>query len=206
MAHASFKKIFPLFLLLLTVTWPSRAQDDSNPVHWGTAVEKTGDGIYDIRFTARIDSPWHMYDMGPYDGGPNATAFTFTPNGNYTLVGKTRQESKPSKKFDPLFDMEIGTFAGRAVFVQQVSWVPPAGGARDRRQHRMDGLRRDELPAAGRPGLHRYDRRSFGQNRSSGSVSTGQSVRKQQSGPEQPSLRFDCRDNSLNDNSGRVNS
>lgn len=97
MAHASFKKIFPLFLLLLTVTWPSRAQDDSNPVHWGTAVEKTGDGIYDIRFTARIDSPWHMYDMGPYDGGPNATAFTFTPNGNYTLVGKTRQESKPSK-------------------------------------------------------------------------------------------------------------
>ena len=130
MAHASFKKIFPLFLLLLTVTWPSRAQDDSNPVHWGTAVEKTGDGIYDIRFTARIDSPWHMYDMGPYDGGPNATAFTFTPNGNYTLVGKTRQESKPSKKFDPLFDMEIGTFAGRAVFVQQVKLVPPAGGAR----------------------------------------------------------------------------
>ncbi|WP_278603019.1 protein-disulfide reductase DsbD family protein [Alistipes indistinctus] len=130
MAHASFKKIFPLFLLLLTVTWPSRAQDDSNPVHWGTAVEKTGDGIYDIRFTARIDSPWHMYDMGPYDGGPNATAFTFTPNGNYTLVGKTRQESKPSKKFDPLFDMEIGTFAGRAVFVQQVKLVPPVGGAR----------------------------------------------------------------------------
>ena len=130
MAHASFKKIFPLFLLLLTVTWSSRAQDDSNPVHWGTAVEKTGDGIYDIRFTARIDSPWHMYDMGPYDGGPNATAFTFTPNGNYTLVGKTRQESKPSKKFDPLFDMEIGTFAGRAVFVQQVKLVPPAGGAR----------------------------------------------------------------------------
>ena len=82
----------------------------------------------------------------------------------------------------------------------------PGRGCPDRRQHRMDGLRRDKLPAAGRPGLHRYDRRSFGQNRSSGSVSTGQSVRKQQSGPEQPSLRFDCRDNSLSDNSGRVNS
>lgn len=130
MAHASFKKIFPLFLLLLTVTWPTRAQDESNPVHWSTAVQKTGEGVYDIRFTARIDSPWHMYDMGPYDGGPNATVFTFSPNDNYTLIGKTRQESKPSKKFDPLFDTEIGTFAGRAVFVQQVKLVSPAGGAR----------------------------------------------------------------------------
>lgn len=172
----------------------------------GYRGRKDGDGIYDIRFTARIDSPWHMYDMGPYDGGPNATAFTFTPNGNYTLVGKTRQESKPSKKFDPLFDMEIGTFAGRAVFVQQVKLVPPAGGARI--AVNIEWMACDEtscLPP-GRPGLHRYDRRSFGQNRSSGSVSTGQSVRKQQSGPEQPSLRFDCRDNSLSDNSGRVNS
>ena len=99
------KKIVCLSALLLAALHGTAQPAD--PVSWSVAVSESGDGISRIVFKARIAEPWHMYDTGPYDGGPNATAFTFTPNGNYTLVGKTRQESKPSKKFDPLFDLSL---------------------------------------------------------------------------------------------------
>ncbi len=128
MAHTSLKRIFPL-LLLLTVAGVSRAQDEPDPVHWSSAVQEVDNGLYDIRFTARIDSPWHLYDIGPYDGGPNATHFKFNPGDSCALVGAICQETKPSRKFDPLFGMEIGTFTRQAVFVQRVKLVPPARGA-----------------------------------------------------------------------------
>ena len=107
---APFKKIGLLLLVVLASIGNLSAQE--NPVHWKTSVEKGSNGVYTIRFTARIDAPWHMYDMGPYEGGPNATTITFTPDKSYSLVGSVKQVSTPTKKYDPLFEMEIGTFAG----------------------------------------------------------------------------------------------
>ena len=111
---APFKKIGLLLLVVLASIGNLSAQE--NPVHWKTSVEKGSNGVYTIRFTARIDAPWHMYDMGPYEGGPNATTITFTPDKSYSLVGSVKQVSTPTKKYDPLFEMEIGTFAGKATF------------------------------------------------------------------------------------------
>ena len=125
---APFKKIGLFLLVVLASVWTLSAQE--NPVHWNTSVEKGSNGIYTIRFTARIEVPWHMYDMGPYEGGPNATTITFKPDKSYTLVGSVKQQSTPHKKYDPLFEMEIGTFTGRATFVQQVKLAPSVAGTK----------------------------------------------------------------------------
>ncbi len=125
---APFKKIGLLLLVVLASIGNLSAQE--NPVHWKTSVEKGSNGVYTIRFTARIDAPWHMYDMGPYEGGPNATTITFTPDKSYSLVGSVKQVSTPTKKYDPLFEMEIGTFAGEATFTQQVKLAPSVSEAR----------------------------------------------------------------------------
>ena len=125
---APFKKIGLFLLVVLASVWTLSAQE--NPVHWNTSVEKGSNGLYTIRFTARIEVPWHMYDMGPYEGGPNATTITFKPNKSYTLVGSVKQQSTPHKKYDPLFEMEIGTFTGRATFVQQVKLAPSVAGTK----------------------------------------------------------------------------
>ena len=96
----------------------------ADPVSWSVAVSESGDGISRIVFKARIAEPWHMYDTGPYDGGPNATAFTFEPNADVTLLGEIEQLSKPVRVYDSLFAMEIGYFEKSAEFVQKVRVAP----------------------------------------------------------------------------------
>lgn len=142
------KKIVCLSALLLAALHGTAQPAD--PVSWSVAVSESGDGISRIVFKARIAEPWHMYDTGPYDGGPNATAFTFEPNADVTLLGGIEQLSKPVRVYDSLFAMEIGYFEKNAEFVQKVRVAP---GPRNDAESRggMDGLRRRELPAARRP-------------------------------------------------------
>ena len=116
------KKIICLSALLLAALHGTAQPAD--PVSWSVAVAESGDGISRIVFKARIAEPWHMYDMGPYDGGPNATAFTFEPNADVTLLGGIEQLSKPVRVYDSLFAMEIGYFEKSAEFVQKVRVAP----------------------------------------------------------------------------------
>ena len=48
-------------------------------VSWKSSVQHLDGQTYRIVLEASIPAPWHMYDMGPYEGGPNATTITFTP-------------------------------------------------------------------------------------------------------------------------------
>ncbi len=116
------KKIVCLSALLLAALHGTAQPAD--PVSWSVAVAESGDGISRIVFKARIAEPWHMYDTGPYDGGPNATAFTFEPNADVTLLGGIEQLSKPVRVYDSLFAMEIGYFEKSAEFVQKVRVAP----------------------------------------------------------------------------------
>ena len=108
-----------LFLIALLVATGLRAQDPA-PVKWTVSVENRGGNDYRIRFDASIESPWHIYDTGPYEGGPNATAFVFEPAEGVRLQGGIRQLTDPHKEFDPVFDMEIGYFASKATFAQDI--------------------------------------------------------------------------------------
>ncbi len=115
-----------LFLILIFLSGISiLAYSQSNLVSWKIASEAYGDNTFDIKITASIASGWHMYDMGPYENGPNATTFIFTlPNG-VTKVGEISSIEKPIKVDDPMFGMLIGYYEKSVTFVQKVNLTVP---------------------------------------------------------------------------------
>ncbi|MCD8275114.1 MAG: thioredoxin family protein [Alistipes sp.] len=112
-------KLFRTLLLPVAALFAFTAATAQN-VSWKSSVEHLEGDVYRIVLEASIPAPYHMYDMGPYEGGPNATAITFTPGGGVTLEGGVEQLSTPERHYDKTFEMEIGTFAGKARFAQQV--------------------------------------------------------------------------------------
>ena len=107
--------LLPLLALTLGVT-TLHAQE----VGWTGSVEPLGGAEYELRFEAAIPSGFHMYDMSPYEGGPNPTVITLSPEAGVELVGSVEQRTKPHRYFDQMFGMEIGTFSGKALFTQRV--------------------------------------------------------------------------------------
>ncbi|MDE6499982.1 MAG: thiol:disulfide interchange protein, partial [Rikenella sp.] len=76
-------------------------QPIKNPVSWRFAA--SGE---EVEMAATIEGEWHMYDIGPYDGGPNATTFTFELPAGVTLDGGVRQLDRPTRVQDEIFGME----------------------------------------------------------------------------------------------------
>lgn len=107
--------LLPLLALTLGVT-TLHAQE----VGWTGSVEPLGGAEYELRFEAAIPLGFHMYDMGPYEGGPNPTVITLSPEAGVELLGSVEQRTKPHRYFDQMFGMEIGTFSGKALFTQRV--------------------------------------------------------------------------------------
>lgn len=94
-------------------------------VRWKSSVQHLEGDTYRVVLEASIPAPYHMYDMGPYQGGPNATTITFTPGEGIALEGDVEQLSKPKRYFEKMFNMEIGTFSGKALFGQRVKLTVP---------------------------------------------------------------------------------
>ncbi len=102
--------------LLLTAT--SFAQN--NPVSWRYSINDLGEDMRQIVIEAKIEAGYHLYDMGPYSGGPNATVFTFDIQGDASLVGQVEYLTQPHRAYDPSFDMDVGSFEGSARFSQKI--------------------------------------------------------------------------------------
>ncbi len=104
--------IFAALLAVLGVV-TAMAQMPENPVTWKYKME--GEKLH---ITATVEEPWNMYDMGPYEGGPNPTTFTFTLPEGVTLDGDIQDLDKPVQKDDPIFGMKTGYYGRTASFVQ----------------------------------------------------------------------------------------
>ena len=90
------------------------------PVVWSSSVESVADGEYRITFKASIDEGWHMYDLGPYEGGPMATTFIFDPIEGYELVGEVKANKESVREMSDIFGMEIGSYQGDVSFSQMI--------------------------------------------------------------------------------------
>ncbi len=90
------------------------------PVSWKQATVDNGDGYYLLQMTATIEQPFHMYDMGPYQDGPNPTTVTVTDTPGVELVDGIVASVEPKRKFDDGFGMEIGYFENSVTFSQRV--------------------------------------------------------------------------------------
>ncbi len=70
------KKLHEILTILALCLSAATAYGQESPVRWKGAVEDNGGGRYTLTMTADIAEGWHMYDLGPYEGGPNATTIT----------------------------------------------------------------------------------------------------------------------------------
>ena len=101
------RSLLPVVAALLAATAGAQNAD------WKSTVEHLEGDAYRIVLETSIPAPYHMYDMGPYEDGPNATTIVFTPGEGVTLEGDVEQLTQPDRHYDKTFEMEIGTFAGK---------------------------------------------------------------------------------------------
>ena len=96
-------------------------------VTWKSSVEPLGGDAYRIVLEAAIPAGYHMYDMGPYEGGPTATTIVLTPSEGVQLDGPVEQLTKAHTYYDELFGMQIGTLSGKPRFAQKVHLATAKG-------------------------------------------------------------------------------
>lgn len=96
-----------------------------NPVTWSAKVVTKGNNIYEIQLISSVAAGWHVYDLGPYTDGPNATIYSIRPaagtsKGAFELVGRPFIKGRVTRAHDDVFDMTIGTFESGVAVVQKV--------------------------------------------------------------------------------------
>lgn len=111
------KKILLLLAFILSATSFSQIH---KPVKWATSVVAVSGTTYELVMQATIEANWHLYSQNVPDNGPIPTAFTFSKNANFELVGKVTQE-KGQTVTDPVFNMKITFFENKAVFKQRIN-------------------------------------------------------------------------------------
>ena len=124
------RRLLLVFLGVLLSSTVSYSQFIEQPASWNYQVNRLEENLFEIRFTAILEDSWHMYDLGPYENGPQPTRFSFDLQQGIALAGTMYMESPPGKEFDPLFNMDIGSFAGTGTFVQKLRLDVPSATIR----------------------------------------------------------------------------
>ena len=115
------RNIFRSIVLLGFTFFALSAQAQPVSVTWKSTVEPIEGDAYRIVLEATVPSGYHMYDLGPYEGGgPNPTVITFTPGDGVSLDGEVEPLDAPHRYFDQTYGMEIGTYEGSVRFAQKV--------------------------------------------------------------------------------------
>lgn len=117
------RKLTVLFLLLFSVQaiWSQfPMMSDMDPVSWSFKSTQVGQGEYELKISASIDDPWHMYAIEQEKAGPIPTTINFEVSDNYQLVGEIVELKKPKIKYDEGFQFNVGAYYDRAEFMQKV--------------------------------------------------------------------------------------
>ncbi len=116
------KKIFLVLLLipLLGFSQFGGGQDITNPLHWKTSVEKTGENTYNLIFEADIDEGWHLYSQFNDPNGSLPIEFEWKDQkGNYEVIGHAK-EINTHKAFNKTFGVTETFFSHHAKLIQPI--------------------------------------------------------------------------------------
>lgn len=97
-----------------------------DPVSWTIEAERTGDNTFELVYKAKIDPPWHLYSAYLPENGPIPTRPSYEETAGVEMVGDIIEVTKPKIKFDPGFQIDVGTIAGKAEFRQKVRLTAPS--------------------------------------------------------------------------------
>ncbi len=92
-------------------------------VEWSMQADPIQGDSCRITLTAAIPEEYHMYDLGPYTGGPTATTIQLSGEG-IEPIGAMKALTESHTYYDDIFMMQIGTYDMEAQFEQ---WVRLSG-------------------------------------------------------------------------------
>ena len=98
------------------------------PVQWQCKARKISDKTWEIRLTAQVDEPWHIYSQQTPEGGPLPTKVRFTKNPLLLMQGKLKEEGDMEMYHEEVFDVDVYAYTGKVTFVQVVK-IKAAKGA-----------------------------------------------------------------------------
>ena len=110
-------KVFGWLGAFLLLTGVASAQE---PVKWQFTAKKVDNKTYEVRITATVDKPWHLYSQSSPADGPLPTKIQFTKNPLLLLTGKTSEHGEVKEKYEDVFAVTVKYFAGGAEFKQVV--------------------------------------------------------------------------------------
>ena len=105
--------------MALLFTLPMAAQYDG-PVEWSFSAKAVDQDTYEVRMTATMEYPWHIYSQFMEDGGPVPTAITFKDNPAIELLGDAEEDGVPIEKYEDVFMVDTRYYQGVVHFVQTV--------------------------------------------------------------------------------------
>jgi thiol:disulfide interchange protein DsbD len=111
------------FLLFILITFFSaKLHAQSDHAKWTWSVNVTGPCEGELIMHADVEKGWHIFALVAHDNdeGPLETAFTFTPNSNYELVGKVIETATPIKRYEEAFGSNTFLFLGTIVWKQKI--------------------------------------------------------------------------------------
>lgn len=109
------KKILWIFIL---ITGFIQAQIE-NPIHWKSEIKHLKDKEYVAVFTANIENNWHLYSADAEEGIVIPTTFTFIPNPNIKLIGKTQEVGQKIKEYSQAFKANIVYYKNKVEYHQK---------------------------------------------------------------------------------------
>lgn len=111
-----------LNLILTSLIW---GQTADNPVLWSVSSENIGEQEYMIQIEGKLFEGFHTYSQFlSGDEGPVPTWIQFQTGKSFELVGEA-EEIGLEKHFDPVWELEIGSFSKKALFKQKVKMLNP---------------------------------------------------------------------------------
>lgn len=90
-----------------------------NVVQWKFSIQDKGNSEVELVAKAAIQDGWHLYDSKIPENGPYPTSLSIDKITGAKPIGSFHAKEKPHVEFDPIFNMEIGTFEKSATFVQR---------------------------------------------------------------------------------------
>ena len=112
-----------LLFSFIAITLQAQIYD---PVTWDFRYEKKGENIYDLIFTATIQSGSHIYSMDIPKGGPITTTIQIDTLPGYSIDGKPYEVTRPEEVFDEAFGFKIKIFNEKAEFRQKITGNSPS--------------------------------------------------------------------------------
>jgi len=94
-----------------------------NPISWEFESIEKDKGVYELRFKAKVEKPWHLYSHDMEQGGPIPTSINYENPEGIELIGEIETDAEPIAKMDQMFNMEVRYFDNDVIFTQMVKNV-----------------------------------------------------------------------------------